>query len=239
MSAADCWRRVSRLQASAALVCIGIFAAASADALGPRDRLWALLACVDPARRGEQCIKPRADEIENRHPTCPATTQVWLESAAYVAIRDQRMCNCPAEFVHGLALPFARLSGIEADHLPEGIWRFAWDAARTKIEDEDRIVLTVNPPAQRTQDQLHIHLVRRRDGACEEFPAGSTVSVPTLDHVWEIAKSRAKERHLRNYGLLVTRCSKDAFTILVEEVSQSGGMTPESRFTQHDCSKVH
>lgn len=223
--------------ASVALAFAAAFVAAVADARGSRDLLWKLLACLDPARvrNGEQCVKPRADEVDGRHPSCTSTTQVWAQNDQYVAIRDQRMCNCPAGFVHGLALPFARITGIEADHLPESIWKFAWAAAHTKIDDEDTIALVVSPPAQRTQDQLHIHLVRRREGACEEFAAGDTVSVSNLDHVWEITKRRATERRFTNYAVLVTKCSTDVFTVLVEEVLENSNATPENQYTQHDC----
>ena len=223
--------------ASCALAFAAPFVAAVAEARGSRDLLWELLACFDPGRvrNGEHCAKPRADEIDNRHPGCTSTTQVWAQSEQYVAIRDQRMCDCPAGFVHGLALPFARITGIEAENLPEGIWKFAWDAARTQIHDEEQIALVVSPPAQRTQDQLHIHLVRRREGACERFAAADTAPVPNLDHIWETAKVRATERHFTNYGLLVTKCSKDAFTVLVEAEPESGNTTPEKQYTQHDC----
>ena len=180
-------------------------------------------------------MKPHVDQIDNGDPKCPSTTQLWAQSEQYVAMRDHRMCNCPEGFVHGLVMPFARIAGIEADNLPEGIWAFAWNAAHMKIEDENTIALVVNPPAQRTQDQLHIHLVRRREGACERFAADDTAQVSNLDHVWEIAKMRATERHIMNYGILVTKCSKDAFTVLVEGEPESGNTTPEKQYTQHDC----
>ncbi len=160
---------------------------------------------------------------------------MWAESEHYVAMRDDRMCNCPESFVHGLAIPFARISGIEADHLPEGIWKFAWEAARKKIPDAATIALVVSPPMQRSQDQLHVHLVRRRTGACKSFPPDSTLSTAHLDQVWSIVKHRAQQRGFTNYGVLVTKCSKNRFTILVEEVPQDGQRSPEGQYTDHDC----
>jgi CDP-diacylglycerol pyrophosphatase len=220
-----------------ALVFAGLCVATSADALESRDLLWERIGCLDPARvaNGDACTTPRADGVDNRDAACRQTTQVWAQSARFVAIRDRRMCNCPNGFVHGLAMPFARITGIEADNLQEGIWQFAWDAAHTRISDEDTIALVVNPPAQRTQDQLHIHLVRRRAGACESFQAGATVSVPNLDHVWKIAKTRAHDRGFTNYGLLVTRCSPQGFTVLIEEVAANATTGPENRYAQGDC----
>ena len=218
------------LLAPLVLVFTAEIVSAATAAREPRDLLWALIACVDPARagKGEVCAKPRADEIDNLDPRCPNTTQVWAQTAQYVAIRDQRMCGCPAGFVHGLALPFEKISGIEAEHLPEAIWQFAWDAAHTKIADEGRIALVVNPPNHRQQDQLHIHLVRRVADACSNFPKGSTLSVTNLAHVWEAAKRYAEQQHLNNYGLLVTRCATDTFTVLLARGSPEG-------YTQHDC----
>lgn len=220
-----------------ALLLAGFLAAAPAGARRSRDRLWTLIeTCVAPDghHNGSTCRAPRAAGIGNLDPRCVTTTEVWAQSQEYVAIRDERMCNCPAGFVHGLAIPFARISGIEADNLPEGIWKFAWDAALQKIPDAATIALVVSPPLQRSQDQLHIHLVRRRAGACETFPADSTVLTTNLDHIWSIVKQRALQRHFTNYGVLVTKCSPDGFTVLVEDVPK-GSRTPEGQYTDHDC----
>ena len=35
---------------------------------------------------------------------CRRTTEVWAQTDEYVVIRDIKMCGCPANFVHGLAM---------------------------------------------------------------------------------------------------------------------------------------
>ena len=57
-------------------------------------------------------------------------TELWVESNNYLVISDSKMCGCPEGFVHGLALPRAHITGIEDKVLPDGIWKFAWDAAK-------------------------------------------------------------------------------------------------------------
>jgi len=221
-----------------ALVLADFVATAPAGTQHSRDRLWTLIqSCLVPGgnHNTDTCQAPRADGIGNLDPRCMTTTQVWAQSQQYVAIRDERMCNCPAGFVHGLAIPFARISGIEADNLPEGIWKFAWDAARGQIADAAAIALVVSPPLQRTQDQLHIHLVRRRAGACATFPADALVSTTSLNHIWRIVQRRAKRGHFTNYSVLVTKCAKDRFTVVVEEVPKGSRKTPEGQYTEHDC----
>jgi CDP-diacylglycerol pyrophosphatase len=144
------------------------------------------------------------------------------------------MCNCADGFVHGLAIPFARISGIEAEGLPDGIWAFAWKAARSRISDPTAIALVVNPPLERTQDQLHIHLVRLRPKARSSFPEGSTVMVSSLDQVWSVAKTIAARLKLDNYGLLVAKALQgDGFTVVVQEFI--GHDSPESQYTENRC----
>lgn len=202
------------------------------------DALWRIVHyCVDSTGASEppQCPKPRDPDVAASDPRCVSTTQVWAENALYVAIRDQKMCNCTGGFVHGLAIPSTRITGIEADDLPEGIWTFAWDAARTHIKDEESIALVVNPPLGRTQNQLHIHLVRLRPGARQRF-AGVTVTVPHLDQVWSVAKTLASRLKLENYGLLVAKAlRKDGFTVLVQGFT--GNNSPENEYVQDHCAR--
>jgi len=189
--------------------------------------------CIAPAGNRDDCPAPRVDRDDLADPECRRTTYVWTETAAYVAVRDREECGCPPGFVHGLALPFAYFPGIEADDLPEGIWPFAWEAAREHIGDESAIALVVNSPWQRTQDYLHIHLVRLRDGAPRELGTGLTASVATLEHVWDIGRSIARASHLADYGLLVVRGESGGFTVRVQ-----GGWprdSAEKAFTVFRC----
>jgi CDP-diacylglycerol pyrophosphatase len=142
------------------------------------------------------------------------------------------MCNCPAGFVHGLALPRARLRGIEASPLPDGIWAFAWTVAQQKIADASTIALVVNSARGRSQDQLHIHLVRLREDARRDF-RGRMASVPHLDDVWRAVSRLAGNRPaLADYNVLVAGRPEGGFEVLVEGNDRS----LERSYTQRTCS---
>ena len=87
---------------------------------------------------------------------------MWAKTKEFVAIRDLKMCGCPPGFVAGLALPRARVTGIEDPRRPEGIWPFAWQVARTRIPDERQIALAINPKDARSENQMHVHMLRLR-----------------------------------------------------------------------------
>ena len=101
------------------------------------------------------------------------------------------MCGCPDGFVHGLALPLRKVTGVEDPSKPAGVWRFAWEEAAKKIGDKAAIVLAANPRSNRQQDQLHIHLVRLAEGAREKFLALQPARVESLDGVWAAAAKHA------------------------------------------------
>lgn len=83
--------------------------------------------CVDPAKDNycSGCKLPRRDANCLGKTECRETNEVWLLTAKYVAIRDIKICGCPADFVHGLAMPRSIISGVEDDSREEGIWQFA------------------------------------------------------------------------------------------------------------------
>src|SRR5262245_55323697 len=151
-----------------------------------RTILWRIVSqCLDPSVAGycATCPSPiggacSADTI------CTRTTEVWAETPTFVAIRDIKMCGCPEGFVHGLALPRARVFGIEDERRPSGIWPFAWAAATSRIAEPTSIALVVNPPDERTQDQLHVHLVRLAPDARRRLAARSPGRTAALDPVW-------------------------------------------------------
>ena len=75
-----------------------------------------------------------------------------------------------------------------------------------RIADEQQIALVVNPPGlERTQDQLHVHLVRLGPGARARLAADSPARTPDLDQVWDVAARHAAARGLATYGVLVMR----------------------------------
>jgi CDP-diacylglycerol pyrophosphatase len=207
--------------AAVALLLVLSAAASAADPAPARDRdiLWKIVSsCLGPvdADYCRRCIAPRAGGTCPEAQSCEATTEVWAQNDEFVAIRDIKMCSCPADFVHGLALPRARIRGIDASPLPDGIWAFAWAAAQEKIADASTIALVVNSARGRTQDQLHVHLVRLRDDARRNFSARAT-SVAGLDEVWRAAsRLAANPPALEDYNVLVASDLKGGFAVLVD-----------------------
>jgi CDP-diacylglycerol pyrophosphatase len=171
------------------------------------------------------CISPREEAGCNR--PCRDTTQVWAESKDFVVIRDRKMCDCPEGFVHGLALPRSRVTGVEDPARPEGIWAYAWEAAARRMP-ENEIALAVNPKGKRSQDQLHVHLVRVRR---ESLPSDSrrTVRVDALGLVWQAAAGKAAELAWQDYGILVVKGVDTGYLVVVDDSS------PEYTFTQAEC----
>jgi len=186
--------------------------------------------CVEPttANYCEQCNFPRADRHCGVGAECKKTTEVLARNAQYVVIRDSKMCGCPAEFFHGLALPLDVVTGVEDSKRPEGIWQFAWEVAAERIEPES-IALVVNPKSQRSQNQLHIHLVRLDGQARPQFDRNTPSYVNHLDHVWAIAERDAKSKGLTDYGVLVAQQSPGQFVVVTTPSS------PEAMFTQWSC----
>lgn len=223
-----------RVLAAGMLFFAGTLAALAAGEVGSRDKLWRIVTtCLGPEDAGycQRCASPRADTTCPQNRRCEDTTEVWGETDEYVAIRDIKMCSCPAGFVHGLALPRTRIKGIEASPLPHGIWAFAWAMAQGKIADDATIALVVNSARGRTQDQLHVHLVRLRDDARQNF-TGRIASVPRLDDVWSaVSQLAANQPPLQDYNVLVVSNLKGGFEVLVE----SNDKSLERTYTQRAC----
>jgi CDP-diacylglycerol pyrophosphatase len=177
----------------------------------------------------KHCPTPRLESPCAQNRGCKETTEIWEETAEYVVIRDRKMCGCAPGFVHGLVIPRARIRGIEEPRRPDGIWGIAWAAARRRIADEDAIALAVNPPGTRSQDQLHLHLVRLRSDARGLFDGSRSARVQKLDEVWSAAAKKAAAAKLTDYGVLVARHPESGFLVLVDEKS------PEKVYTRGEC----
>jgi CDP-diacylglycerol pyrophosphatase len=160
--------------------------------------------------------------------SCRKTTEVWSINTDYVAIRDIKMCGCPASFVHGLVMPLQVITGVEDPLRPEGIWQYAWDVATKRIES-DSIALVVNPQNFRSQNQLHVHLVHLKPQARAEFKSMATGNSSNLLNVWQIAAELAKQQNLPDYGVLVSTEESGGFKVVVTAVS------PGHLFTQYVC----
>jgi CDP-diacylglycerol pyrophosphatase len=175
--------------------------------------LWAIVSrCVAREPRAGYCACPAFALSCCGEPHTPDADVVWARTADFVAIRDLKMCGCPPGFVAGLALPRARVSGIEDPHRPDGIWPFAWDVARAHIADERQIGLVINPADARSQDQMHVHLLRLRpdarpwlDGDAPAPPGVKVVSMANLDAVFAVTLARVGAPRMADTGVLVAR----------------------------------
>jgi CDP-diacylglycerol pyrophosphatase len=138
------------------------------------------------------------------------------------------MCGCPADFVHGLALPVYPVTGVEDPDRPNEIWQFAWDVAVQKMES-DSIALVVNPRQKRSQNQLHVHLLRLKSDARSRFETAPNTHVTNLEQVWQGADRVAHANGFSDYGVLVARHSEHDFLVVVAQES------PEDMYTVQRC----
>jgi len=195
--------------------------------------------CFGPnvAEDCRRCSWPPGDNACPGDWPCRSTIEVWAEDGEYVAIRDRKMCDCPAEFVHGLAIPRTPVTGVEDARRPDGIWAFAWTAARKRIRDDSTIALVVSSKKLRTQNQLHIHLVRLRKHAREDFAQHTTARVQQLNEVWATAARQAGAAGLDDYGVLVASDLRGGFVVLVVDEADRKGSTAR-RYTEEHCLAV-
>jgi CDP-diacylglycerol pyrophosphatase len=163
--------------------------------------------------------------------SCWNSIDVWAETADFVAMRDRKMCHCPPRFVHGLALSRAIVTGVEDPHRPDGIWAFAWQVALTRISAPAEIVLVVNPPYARTQDELHVHIVRLLRKGRERIATRQPVHIDNLDEVWKAAADHAKRMGSGEYGVAVVRAPDRGYLVVSTHAS------PEWTFTESTCGR--
>ena len=210
-----------------------IFTSASGFVLdGPRSGILLEIVsqCLEPSAPNycTACMAPRADARCQGAPQCTKSTEVWAMNEQYVAMRDIKMCACPSEFVHGLALPRYPVTGVEDPKRPAGIWKFAWDVAISRMEPQS-IALVVNPQFRRSQNQLHVHLLRLKIEAqiiSNNYLAGY---VDQLEEVWHVAEKGARKQGLGDYGVLVKKADGGKFAVYISSES------PEGLFTQATC----
>jgi CDP-diacylglycerol pyrophosphatase len=213
------------------LACIFLFPLGGLYAMPNSDILLDIVRhCVDPKLENycTRCRAPIAEVACTPETSCRKTTEVWSSNTEYVAIRDIKMCGCPASFVHGLVMPLQVITGVEDPLRPEGIWQYAWDEATLRMEAE-AIALVVNPQNFRSQNQLHVHLVRLKPQARAEFKSMATGTSSNLLNVWKIAAELAKQQNLPDYGVLVSTEESGGFKVVVTTVS------PGHLFTQYVC----
>ncbi len=186
--------------------------------------------CVAPARDNycSLCRVPRNDAGCGAALECTRNTEVWALTDRYTVIRDIKMCGCPSDFIHGLALPTDPVRGVEDPLRPEEIWQFAWDEAIRRIEPES-IALVVNPRLHRSQNQLHVHILRLAADARGSLEKEAPSYVSSLDHIWATAAIGAAAKGLDDYGVIVSQRPQRDFLVVVTATS------PESAFTKWRC----
>jgi CDP-diacylglycerol pyrophosphatase len=207
-----------------------LLAAGCLHAASSRNILLGIVAnCLNPGELWycSLCASPQAGYCGAN--SCERTTEVWSQSREYVAIRDSKMCGCPQPFVHGLAMPRFPVTGVEDARRPDGLWSFAWDAARSRIADPSEIALAVNPPSHRTQDQLHVHLVRLAADARARVTALEPVRIGRLEDTWMAATANAWRRGIASYGVIVIRSADGGWLVAADSSS------PEADFTVARC----
>jgi CDP-diacylglycerol pyrophosphatase len=221
--------------ASALLSTLGL-ACGRTPVRGPEGHsaLWSIVStCVD-RRTADFCACPAFVLSCCSDRATADADAVWAKTKEFVAIRDLKMCGCAAGFVAGLAMPRTRVTGIEDPRRPEGIWPFAWQVARTRIPDERQIGLVINPADARSQNQMHVHVLRLRpetrawlDASDGAPPGGATLlTLATLDAVFAAAEARVGGGRMADTGILVAlardggwravltyRTSPQAFTV--------------------------
>ena len=216
------------------------------DGPSPPDALWRIVAtCFNdaPAADSERCCAcPAMRRSCCDDSTTPNADAVWGVTSEFVAIRDMKACGCPSDFVAGLALPRARVSGIEDPSRPDGIWPFAWQTARAHVADELEIGLAINPLVARTQNQMHVHLLRLKPGVRERLndalasdppvwsaPGTIVLRLPDLDHVFTTVAARVGDATMGMHGVLVARVPGGGWVALVTDRS-----SPQV-YTQNRC----
>jgi CDP-diacylglycerol pyrophosphatase len=210
------------------------------DTVEDPDALWKLVDdCIDRTSAG-YCSCPELARSCCGDPETPDADVVWAVAPDFVAIRDLEMCGCPAGFVAGLALPRTRVTGIEDPRRPDGIWPFAWRVARSRIGEERDIGLVVNPVDARTQDELHVHLLRLQpsvravlDAEPPSPPAG-TLALPlaTLDGVFTAVAAHVGPERMGEHGILVARLAGGFVALITERRSPQDMTIDECRRTR-------
>jgi CDP-diacylglycerol pyrophosphatase len=205
---------------------------AGAAAPAPRDWLWHIVSeCVEPSAADycDRCQRP-IDGLCGEKP-CAESIALWGMAEGLVAVRDRKMCGCPSPFVHGLVLPLQRVTGVEDPARPDGLWAFAWKQALGVIETSDDILLAVNGPQRRTQDQLHAHIMRLMPSGRKKLLETGPERVASLDEAWRAAARHAKRLGAEGwYGVAVIRADAKSYWVAAEPAGH-----PETSFGQPHC----
>jgi CDP-diacylglycerol pyrophosphatase len=174
------------------------------------------------------CSTPRADSICNSEQQCRATVEVWSLNEDFASFRDVKMCGCNSDFVHGLTIPRKKITGVEDPMKPNDIWNFAWKTGAEKIP-ESELVLVVNPKNNRSQDHLHVHMVRLNPGKVNLMNEYLVGNIQSLDSVWQTAHNFSESKGWNDYGVLVLKSSELSYSVFVTPFNS------EHAYTNYRC----
>jgi CDP-diacylglycerol pyrophosphatase len=91
------------------------------------------------------------------------------------------------------------------------------------------IALVVNPRLRRSQNQLHVHLVRLKPETRSLMASNLVGETSELSSVWRIAQRAADERQMNDFGVLVFQTAKNKFGVVISSDS------PEGLYTRAVC----
>jgi len=226
--------RLAAALAAAAAMTDGLASAPFASHLlaGDPDALWQIVStCIDERSdpQAALCSCPALVHSCCDDAGTPDGDVVWSKTAQFVAIRDLVACGCPGSFVAGLALPRTRITGIEDPARPDAIWPFAWQVARSRIPAEVEIGLAINPIDARSQNQMHVHMLRLKPGVRAAIegarasgrladPAGTVVvALPDLSGVFAAAAARVGASEMGLHGILVVAARDGGFLAAITD----------------------
>jgi CDP-diacylglycerol pyrophosphatase len=127
-------------------------------------------------------------------------------------------------------LPRQVITGVEDPRRPQAIWDYAWQVGLTRMEPSS-IALVINPQNFRSQNQMHIHVLRFKPQASQALSQLQTAQITELSDVWRAATALAKAQSLPDYGVLVRLAPTGGFWVAVTPYS------PGRSFTHYVCDK--
>ncbi|HEV7731945.1 MAG TPA: CDP-diacylglycerol diphosphatase [Candidatus Binatia bacterium] len=216
------------------LLAVAVHAGVACAADVAPDALWQIVAtCIDRTDADvPYCACPAFARSCCSDTATPDADIVWGVTDRFVAIRDMTMCGCGAGFTAGLVIPRTRVTGIEDPARPDAIWPFAWRIARERIPDAIEIALVINPDDARTQDQMHVHILRLKPDAQDRLEAmtGTVVlDLPDLQRVFSAATERVGAAAIGVHGILVTQRRKGGYRVVLTDA------TSPQTFTRNHC----
>lgn len=91
------------------------------------------------------------------------------------------------------------------------------------------MALVVNPQQHRSQNQLHVHMLRLAVDARKRLEAEEPAYVTDLQTVWRVAANSAANKGLNDYGVIVVKRDTADYMVVVTAGS------PEDEFTKWRC----